>query len=111
MQQKNRLGNITDTASLQDEIEKVRARIYLQEQELAVRLKQAPSKMVLAGAGKVVPAFIMTKLTGASLSTIVSAVKLAFGGKKAIGSLAGSLARVGIFTALRTGFNKFLSKK
>lgn len=105
------LSPILTLKDLDEEIEKVKARLYLQKIELEERKKKIAGEAVKAGLSYFLPMFINKKLTGASFTAVGRILKVVLGGKNKAGSVVGAVAKVGLFTALKKGVSNIFGKK
>lgn len=102
--------NITDVHLLEETIEKVEARIRVREMELKSRFSRLPQEGLKSVVSMILPTFLTTKLTGASLSAVWSLARIVAGHKKAIFPLLGSAAKAGIFSFIKKRLQNFGKK-
>ena len=93
--------NIHDTASLAQSIETVQAKVKMSEAALKERLSRLPKEGLKSASSMVVPAFLTTKFTGATLSAAWNLTKLMIGKKKAVLPMLSSVAKAGLFLLIK----------
>jgi len=106
----NNTLNITDAKLLAQAIENVQANIRVQEMELKSRFSRFPEEGLKSAASMILPTFLTTKLTGATLSAVWSFVRIVTGHKKAIFPLIGSAAKAGILSFIKNRLQNFGKK-
>ena len=110
---KQEICNITDPGSLAQTIENVQTRLKVREAELKIRLHRLPKESLREGlkvaATMVMPAFLTTKVAGASMSAAWNLTKFAVGKKKAVFPLIGAVVKAGFFSMLKKKVKKVAS--
>jgi len=105
----NRTLNITNAKLLAQAIVVVEDNIRVKEMELKNRFSRFPEEGLKSAASMILPTFLTSKLTGATLSAVWSLIRIVTGHKKAILPLIGSAAKAGILTFIKKriqGFGK-----
>ncbi|QEC68767.1 hypothetical protein FRZ67_16180 [Panacibacter ginsenosidivorans] len=111
-QRKKDLSHIDNLADLHREIRLVKARIKNHEQLLAEHWKKLPAETFKLVVRRVVPFYLNNKVLDKSWGVLSSAFSILSGDKSNTAkSVMGAAKKLGLFTAIRAGYNLFRKKK
>lgn len=101
-------GTIASMADLRAEMQRVKDRVNVQEQEFGKRLKKAPGEVVKSLLGSIIPLFIGGEMGAGAFKLVKGLFELIKGKKDDDGTdskwksdLTGGAAKLGIFTGLK----------
>lgn len=109
---KKDLSHVDNLADLLEEKKRVRARIKAHEQALGEQWKKLPAESFKLAVRKVVPFYLNNKVLDKSWGLLSGAFGLLGGGDKTNmkKNVFGTAKKLGLFTAIRAGYNLWKKK-